>query len=181
MFFFDLFKDSSSFSKKSIRKNYVGNMVQIIFPTSKGEYTIKVQSLGGPDGRKGVMYDCFLVAIGKWQQQGMGEDDFIKDMQEVVTLVATGNSENVVMENLLRKHITQSGRLIDTDLCTYISELYLALVAIKGNCNRNSLLEQMMLVAERNFGDKLFITKYKRTGFGLQPYLIPFSELVRNQ
>lgn len=183
MGFFDLFKDSSSFSnsKKSIRKNYVGNMVHIIFPTSKGDYTIKVQSIGGPDGRKGVMYDCFLVAIGQWQQQGMGEDDFIKDMQEVVNLVAAGNSENVVMENLLGKHIAQSGRLIDTDLCTYISELYLALVAIKGSCNRNILLDQMMQLAERNFGDKLFLTKYKRTGFGIQPYLVPFSELLRNQ
>ena len=127
------------------------------------------------------MYDCFIVALGQWQQQGMGEDDFIKDMEEVVNLVADGNTEKIVMETLLKKHVARTGRIIDTDLCTYISELYLALIAVKGSCNRNNLLDQMMQVAEKGFGNKLFITQYRRSAFGIQPYLVSFAEFSRNQ
>ena len=177
MGFFDLFKSTSpSSSEKSIRKNYVGNMIYLTFPTSKGDFTIKANSVGGPGGTKGVMYDCFIVALGQWQQQGMGEDDLIHDMEKVVNLVADGNNNKTVMETLLKQHIAQSGRLIDTDLCTYISELYLALIAINGSCNRNELLDQMMQVAERGFGSKLFITQYRRSAFGIQPYLVSFAD-----
>lgn len=177
MGFFDLFKSTSpSSSEKSIRKNYVGNMIYLTFPTSKGDFTIKANSVGGPGGTKGVKYDCFIVALGQWQQQGMGEDDFIHDMEKVVNLVADGNNNKTVMETLLKQHIAQFGRLIDTDLCTYISELYLALIAINGSCNRNELLDQMMQVAERGFGSKLFITQYRRSAFGIQPYLVSFAD-----
>lgn len=177
MGFFDLFKSTSpSSSETSIRKNYVGNMIYLTFPTSKGDFTIKANSVGGPGGTKGVKYDCFIVALGQWQQQGMGEDDFIHDMEKVVNLVADGNNNKTVMETLLKQHIAQFGRLIDTDLCTYISELYLALIAINGSCNRNELLDQMMQVAERGFGSKLFITQYRRSAFGIQPYLVSFAD-----
>ena len=181
MGFFDLFKSSSPSSEKAIKKNYVGNMIHLTFPTSKGDFTVKATSVSGPGGAKGVMYDCFIVALGQWQQQGMGEDDFIKDMEEVVNLVADGNTEKTVMETLLKKHVARTGRIIDTDLCTYISELYLALIAVKGSCNRNNLLEQMMQVAEKGFGNKLFITQYRRSAFGIQPYLVSFAEFSRNQ
>lgn len=181
MGFFDLFKSTSSSSGKSIRKNYVGNMIHLTFPTSKGDFTVKANSVSGPGGAKGVMYDCFIVALGQWQQQGMGEDDFIHDMEKVVNLVADGNSNKTVMETLLKQHIALSGRLIDTDLCTYISELYLALIAINGSCNRNELLDQMMQVAERGFGNKLFITQYRRSAYGIQPFLVTFTDFSRNQ
>lgn len=181
MGFFDLFRTSSLYSKKSIKKNYVGNMIHLTFTTSKGKFTVKANSVGGLGGAKGVMYDCFIVALGHWQLQGMGEDEFIKDMEEVVNLVADGNTEKTVMETLLKKHVARTGRIIDTDLCTYISELYLALIAVKDSCNRNNLLEQMMQVAEKGFGDKLFITQYRRSAFGIQPYLVSFAEFSRNQ
>lgn len=182
MGFFDLFrKTSSSSSEKSIRKNYVGNMIHLTFPTPKGDFTVKANSVSGPGGAKGVMYDCFIVALGQWQQQGMGEDDFIHDMEKVVNLVVDGNNNKTVMETLLKQHIAQSGRLIDTDLCTYISELYLALIAVNGSCNRNELLEQMMQVAERGFENKLFITQYRRSAYGIQPYLVSFADFSRNR
>ena len=167
MGFFDLFKSTSpSSSGKSIRKNYVGNMIHLTFPTSKGDFIVKANSVSGPGGAKGVMYDCFIVALGQWQQQGMGEGDFIHDMEKVVNLVADGNNNKTV---------------IDTDLCTYISELYLALIAINGSCNRNELLDQMMQVAERGFGNKLFITQYRRSAYGIQPYLVSFADFSRNR
>lgn len=181
MGFFDLFKNSSPSSEKSIKKNYVGNMIHLTFPTSKGEFTVKANSVGGPGGAKGVMYDCFIVALGQWQQQGMGEDDFIKDMEEVVNLVVDGNTEKTVMETLLKKHVARTGRIIDTDLCTYISELYLALIAVKGSCNRNNLLDQMMQVAEKGFGNQLFITQYRRSAYGIQPYLVSFTDFAKNK
>ena len=181
MWLFDLFKDSSDSSKKEIQKKYVGNEIHITFPTSNGEYVVIVDSISTPDGMKGVMYDCFLVAARQWQRQGMREDDFIKDMKEVMRLITEGNDNDSVMKTLLRQHISQTGRLIDTDLCTYISELYLALIAVNGYCDRNLLLDQMMQVAERNFGDKLFITRYRRNGWNIQPFLVPFSEFIRKQ
>lgn len=181
MWFFNLFKESSDTSTKSIEKKYIGNEIHITFPTIRGDYTVVVESVASPNGMKGVMYDCFLVAAGQWQRQGMGEDDFIKDMKEVMRLLTDGNNNEAIMTSLLKQHISQSGRLIDTDLCTYISELYLALIAVNGDCNRNLLLDQMMQVAERNFGDKLFITRYRRNGWNIQPFLVPFSEFIRNQ
>lgn len=152
-------------------------MVHFTFPTPKGDCTIKVDCLPLPNGDKGVLYDCFITAINQWQQQGMSEEDFIKDMKEVISLVIDGNSDKTVMEILLKKHINDHGRLIDTDLCTYISELYMAFVAIKGDCDRNYFLNQMFQIAIQEFGHKLFFTKYRRTATGIKPYLIPYSEL----
>lgn len=180
MGFFDLFRRTSPSSMKSIKKDYVGNMIHLTFSTAKGEYIVKAKSVNGPNGAKGVMYDCFLVALGQWQQQGMSENDFIKDMEKVINLIVGGNDNKSVMKTLLRQHISKSGRLIDTDLCTYISELYLALIAIKGSCNRDVLLDQMMQVAEQEFGNKLYITKYKRSAYGIQPYLVTFADFARN-
>lgn len=174
---FDLFSDL--WVGRNIKKKYVGNMTHLTFPTSKGEYTIIAKSANNPSGGKGITYDCFIIALNRWMMQGMSETDFIKDMKVVVNLVVEGNSAKETMEILLRKHIDKNGRLIDTDLCTYISELYMALVAIKGSCDRNYLLDQMLQVAEKNFGYNLYITQYRNSGFGLQPYLIPFNEFTK--
>ncbi len=177
---FDLFKRTSHSSKESIKKEYVGNMVHITFPTSNGSFTIKAKSVDGIGESKGVVYDCFIVAINQWQKQGMGENDFIHDMEKVVNMVSNGIDNKNVMKTLLNQHIAQSGRLIDTDLCTYISELYLAIIAIKGNCDRDILLDQMMQVAEHEFSKYIYITQYKRSASGLQPYLVSFADFVNN-
>lgn len=177
MEFLDLFRENSPSLEKSIRKSYIGNIIHLTFPTLKGDFTIKANSVGGPEGPRLVMYDCFFLPLAQWQQESMGEDDFIQDMEKVVNLVVDGNNEKTIMETLLKQHIAQTGRLIDSDLCTYISELYLALVAINGSCNRNSLLDQMIQVAEREFGNKILITQYRYSEFGLQPFLVPLTEL----
>lgn len=96
MWLFDLFKDSSNNPKKGIQKKYVGNEIHITFPTNKGEYVVIVDSVRTPDGMKGVIYDCFLVAARQWQRQGMGEDDFIKDMKEVMRLLTNGNNNESI-------------------------------------------------------------------------------------
>ena len=180
MGFFDFFKSSSS-SSNSATKKYVGEDIHLTIPTRTGSYTVKAKSVNGPNGSKGVMYDCFMVALSQWAQQGMDESEFITDMKKVVELIAEGKSDNEVMFSLLSAHKAKNGRIIDSDMCTYISEILMAKIAVKGSCNKNVLLDQMMQVAERSFGDSLYITQYRRSGFGLQPYLIPFSEFVRNK
>lgn len=178
MGFFDFFKSSPKIN--SLSKNYVGDEIHLTIPTKTGSYTVKAKSAPGPNGSKGVMYDCFIIALGQWAQQGMEESEFISDMQKVVEMIADGKSDNEVMYSLLSTHRSKNGRIIDSDMCTYISEILLANIAVKGSCNRNVLLDKMMQIAERSFGDSLYMTQYRRSGFGLQPYLVPFSEYVRN-
>ena len=181
MGFFDFFKSASSESNEvSVRKDYNGNQLVLVFSTCKGHATVVVDTAPGPGGRRGVMYDCFMVALNRWMQQGMEESEFIDDMKKVMGYVASGKTSQETMNLLLREHISDKGRLIDSDLCTYISELYLATKALNGSCNRQVLLDEMMQVAERNFGNNLYITQYRRVGMGLQPYLVSFSDFVRN-
>lgn len=173
---YDLFNCSST--SNSITKKYVGDEIHLTIPTQSGTYTIKVNSVPRPDGCKCVMYDCFHIALGKWIQGTLEESEFIHDMKEVVNMVASGKTDNDVIYSLLFTHKAKNGRIIDSDVCTYISEILMAKIAVKGSCNRDCLLEQMMQVAERSFGDSLYITKYRRTVFGLQPYLITFKEFM---
>ncbi|MBP9984534.1 MAG: hypothetical protein KBF13_05370 [Prevotella sp.] len=179
-----LFKKSSSSQDSqeevTVKKEYVGNNLKLTFNTKRGEATVNVSSVKGPNGQKGVMYDCFLIAAKRWMQQGMEEDDFISEMKKVIKDVADGLSSNQIMCSLLQKHIAEKGRLVDTDLCTYISELHLAQTAVNGTCDRNELLDQMMQVAEKNFSSNLFITMYRQSPMGLQPYLVSFNNFVKN-
>ena len=161
-------------------KKYVADEIHLTIPTKTGSYTVKAKSAPGPNGSKGVMYDCFIIALGQWAQQGMEESEFISDMQKVVEMVADGKPDNEVMYSLLSTHRNKNGRIIDSDMCTYISEILLANIAVKGSCNRTVLLDKMMQIAERSIGNSLYMTQYRRSGFGLQPYLIPFSEFVKN-
>ena len=163
----------------AVQKRYHGNKVVFSFP--KENISIEVDSVSAPNGSKGVLYDCFLVALGQWHKQGMGEDDFIKDMTKVINLVTSGHSDEEVIGTLLSEHISSFGRLIDTDLCTCVSELQMVLSALNRNSNRNDLLTRMMQYAQKRFGDKLFITKYKNTGLGLQPYLVSYKEFIKNR
>lgn len=178
MGFFVFFKSSPKIN--SLTKKYVADEIHLTIPTKTGSYTVKAKSAPGPNGSKGVMYDCFIIALGQWAQQGMEESEFISDMQKVVEMVADGKPDNEVMYSLLSTHRNKNGRIIDSDMCTYISEILLANIAVKGSCNRTVLLDKMMQIAERSFGNSLYMTQYRRSGFGLQPYLIPFSEFVKN-
>lgn len=38
----------------------------------------------------------------------------------------------------------------------------------------------MMQVAEKNFSSNLFITMYRQSPMGLQPYLVSFNDFVKN-
>ena len=163
----------------SVQKRYHGNKVVFSFP--KENISIEVDSVNAPNGSKGVLYDCFLVALGQWHKQGMSEEDFIKDMSNVINLVTSGHSDEEVMDTLLSEHISSFGRLIDTDLCTCISEMQMVLSALNRNCNRNDFFNRMMQYAQNRFGDKLFITNYKNTGLGLQPYLVSYKEFIKSR
>lgn len=163
----------------SVQKRYCGNKVVFSFP--KENISIEVDSVNAPNGSKGVLYDCFLVALGQWHKQGMSEGDFIRDMSNVINLVTSGHSDEEVMDTLLSEHISNFGRLIDTDLCTCISELQMVLSALNRSSDRNDLLNRMMRYAQNRFGDKLYITKYKNTGMGLQPYLVSYKEFSKSR
>ena len=125
--------------------------------------------------RQGVLYDCYIVAISQWQLQSLEEPEFVKDITEVISLLDKGYSKDDVMKQLIKDHINKYGKLVDSDLCTFISELYLALTAFDGHCDRDILLKNMMKVAEQNYADKMYLTKYRMSGFGLEPYLVPFN------
>lgn len=176
----ELFRKNSISQEKdvSVQKKYIGDNLQLTFNAGKGNVVINVVTSITPTGSRGVMYDCFLIAANKWLQQGLEESEFISDMKNIISLASDGLTSKEIMKLLLKQHISANGRLLDSDLCTYISELYLAQTALTGYCNRDVLLDEMMQVAERNFGDCLFITMYQRVGIGLQPYLVTFEEFV---
>lgn len=83
------------------------------------------------------------------------------------------------MKAVLKQHIAERGRLIDSDFCTYVTELYLVSEKINGHCDRNVFFDKMLQVAESNYKKYFFVTMYKRTGMGLQPYLISYKDYIR--
>ena len=82
-----------------VTKSFFLNKVVFSFP--KENISIEVDSVNAPNGSKGVLYDCFLVALGQWHKQGMSEDDFIKDIRKVINLVTSGHSDEEVIGTLL--------------------------------------------------------------------------------
>lgn len=73
MGFFDFFKIAYSESNEmSVRKDYIGNKLNLVFSTSKGEASVVVDTAPGPGGRRGVMYDCFIDGCNRaWRKASL--------------------------------------------------------------------------------------------------------------
>lgn len=181
-------------STQLVSKSYRGEKLDLHFATdvTKGEIVVTADSITSPNGDKGVGYNCYLLAAGRWLTQGMDEAEFISDITKVISLIADQplpRDVNKVADSLLKEHINQNGRLIDSDLCTYISEVFLGLNAFSEKETgkslslkwRDKLLEMMFTYAEQHFASYLYITQYRRTPFGLQPILVNFKEFKNRQ
>lgn len=184
---FDFFKKKETFIND--RDVYVNSkysngilhegILYLRFLNENIDITVDVRRVCAPNGGFGVMYDCYNMALRQWIQQGIGETEFTVDMTRIVSLFTRGLNSEDVMKTMLKQHIAERGRLIDSDFCTYVTELYLVSEKINGHCDRNIFFDKMLQVAESNYKKNFFVTMYKRTGMGLQPYLISYKDYIR--
>lgn len=142
MCIFTFFKKQLS-KKVLVKKEYHGDMVSYTFPTDNGDVTIWV--IGGESSIVGkyVVYE----RLGEQCPIRASEENFVKDVFQIVRLVSNGHTNVEVMDALLGSRVF----ITDSDVLKYISELYLVLVAMNRNCNKDNLLQRMKRYAENNY------------------------------
>lgn len=145
MCIFTFFKKQLS-KKVLVKKEYHGDMVSYTFPTDSGDVTICAFGYESSPGQKYAVYE----RLGEWLPIRTSEDVFVKDVFQIVQLVSNGHTNEEVMDALLGN--PYNGVFItDSDVLKYISELYLVLVAMNRNCNKDDLLQRMMRYAKNNY------------------------------
>lgn len=108
-------------------------------------------------------------------------DYFVGKIDRAVNLLNEGKSLDVVLNTLIREHINQHGRIIDTDLMMMTNVLELVIIAAHGKVNSETLRLQSAGIAMNQYEDKFFITVYHRTPFGIQPDLISANEFMKRK
>ena len=124
----------------NVNSKYSNGILRLSFLNENIDITVDVKRVCAPNGGFGVMYDCYNMALHQWVQQGIGETEFTVDMTRIVSLFTRESKPEDVMKTVLKQHIAEKGRLIDSDFCTYVTELYLVSEKINGHCDRNVFL-----------------------------------------
>ena len=145
MCIFKFFKKQSS-KKVLVKKEYHGDMISYTFPTESGDVTICAFGYESSPGGKYVVYE----RLGELLPIRTSEDAFVKDVFQIVRLVSNGHTNEEVMDALLGNPFN-GVFIMDIDVLKYISELYLVLVAMNRNCNKDDLLQRMMRYAKNNY------------------------------
>lgn len=84
------------------------------------------------------------------------------------------------------EHINEFNRLIDTDLFRIVSEIILMMEAILKARVKEQMPEQDKIDimhsyinrALTKFANSFYITKYRRSNFNIEPYLVKYSDTV---
>ena len=143
---FKFFKKRPS-KKILVKREYRGDWGTYTFPTDKGDVTISAIVHVSSQGAKTVLYEC----LGEHGPEITSEDKFVKDVSQIVQLVSSGRTNEEVIGALLENPPHYGALIMDVNVRTYISELYLVLVAMNENCNKDDLLQRMMQYAEKNY------------------------------
>ena len=117
-----------------------------------------------------------------------GEKDFADDIQKLIdTIDYEDRGEEAfyyAFDVFVTEHINEFNRLIDTDLFRIISEIILMMEAILKARVKEQLPEQDIMHSYINrtltkFANNFYITKYRRSNFNIEPYLVKYSDTVR--
>lgn len=178
-----------------------GQETTLVFQTSGyGEVRMTFRNVTTPDGGTGLVYDCFNAMIGREMQQISDEREFAEDLAKVIHLLEnalfkkmSGTTSDFLFDafdTAINGHIQQYGRIVDTDLYSTIAQMTIAIDSLgqkepkgrplDGQAKRR-LFESFMARTEQKFGDYLYLTRYARTPYGLQPQLISFNEFKKNR
>lgn len=179
--------------------NYIithsGNYATITIQTNRhGDVRLEFKFTDMPNSSKGLFYDSFNLTLGQEMQTISDEEELAQDISTIIYLFETtaGPNRDFIIETfdiVISKHIKQYGRLVDTDLCSTIAYMGIALNALaqkepNGTTitqeGKMHLLEMLMARAEHKFGNYLYLTKYSRTPHGLQPYLVSFNDFKKS-
>ena len=163
----------------------------LVFQTYRhGEVRLTFRCIPFPSGWTGLVYDCFNLTFGKEMQQISDENEFAEDLAKIMYLYdhpigATSDFLIDTFDAFVSQHIQQYGRIVDVDLSSTISQMTIALDALAkteriNEQGKQRLLELLMARAEQKFGDFLYLTRYARTPYGLQPQLVSFNEFKKN-
>lgn len=156
-------------------------ILKITFQTPKGNRVIECDTMQTPDGDIGVVYDCYSIFLNRIMKNVTDIDYFVGKIDRAVNLLNEGKSLDVVLNTLIREHINQHGRIIDTDLMMMTNVLELVIIAAHGKVNSETLRLQSAGIAMNQYEDKFFITGYHRTPFGIQPDLISANEFMKRK
>ena len=133
-----------------------------------------------------ILIPCYDPRIGKTNIIGYGEQDFADDIQKLISIIDAKDMGDMAFYNafdvFVSEHIKEFGRLIDTDLFRIIAEIITMIEALSLKNNIPFLEEDRIDITKTfvnrgisRFGNYFYITRYRRNGLNLEPYLVKYQ------
>ncbi len=133
-----------------------------------------------------ILIPCYDPRIGKTNIIGYGEQDFADDIQKLISIIDAKDMGDMAFYNafdvFVSEHIKEFGRLIDTDLFRIIAEIITMMEALSLKNNIPFLEEDRIDITKTfvnrgilRFGNYFYITRYRRNGLNLEPYLVKYQ------
>ncbi|WP_071148976.1 hypothetical protein [Bacteroides ndongoniae] len=138
-----------------------------------------------------ISFPSYDPRLGRYVEIVYGEKDFVDDIQKLIDIIDYEDRGEeafyYAFDVFVTEHINEFNRLIDTDLFRIISEIILMMEAILEARVKEQLPEQDKIDIVRSyinrtltkFANNFYITKYRRTNFNIEPYLVKYSDTVR--
>lgn len=157
--------------------SHVGNdKLRIDFPLSEGIQSIFADTVITPDGYRCIIYDNYIVSLKQMYQNATDIGFYVSKIQLAFDNIILGNNNSDTIKVMVSNHVSQFGRVIDSDLMMMASAISRVREVFGDNYNIDSIVSDALEVAKTSFRDKLFITLYQKTMMGIQPSLIPATE-----
>lgn len=158
-----------------------GNLLPIDIQMANGNYQILAKTVVAPAGDKCVIYDCYCVSLNNVQPNVTDIEYYIGKIRRIANLYEQGLTSKEIIKRMAEDHVNQHGRIIDNDLMMIVSALRRTLEAIEGECDGKQLILTALEVVLNTYVDKVFVTIYNQTPFGLQPQLVPMKQYMNNK
>ena len=138
-----------------------------------------------------ISFPSYDPRLGRYVEIVYGEKDFADDIQKLIdTIDYEDRGEEAfyyAFDVFVTEHINEFNRLIDTDLFRIISEIILMMEAILKARVKEQLPEQDKIDIMHSYinrtltkvANNFYITKYRRSNFNIEPYLVTYSDTVR--
>lgn len=173
--------------KNTISYQYNKGNKQVVFDFTMKVGALKIILNSAQIEEPVILISCYDPRMGSITKIGYGEQDFADDIQKLIEIIDSKDMGDMAFYNafdiFVSEHIKEFGRLIDTDLFRIIAEIITMMEALslKNNIpfteeDRIDITKTFVNRGLSRFSNYFYITRYRRNGLGLEPYLEKYSK-----
>lgn len=156
-----------------ITYSFIRNYINISIPLATGTKNIQEKTVIDPEGDRLIIYDSYIFTMKQFSKNATDIPYYIDKMQQALYYKNQNFSTEQIIIELVSKHISNNGRIIDGDLSMIISAVSRV---TDHKLDTNFEWSCLDTILKRGFEDKLLFTIYNQTPLGMEPKLVTASQ-----